>query len=227
MRNYDVLMKSNRAKKEELSLDKLSHTENEGLREFLEKQASLVPDSLEKTASENAMTKEAFVSRGIDLFDSTKNLIAQRLGVSDGVAHEFSSRVITQAEKIQNRFQGDQGKIIDGIVDAMGTELATNPNAMKSQFGMVNMKVLSNKDLLEYIKERLVNELQLSSYEADRLKLTVVKQAGDLTTMLRPHTKQKIADAIVSLMKDRANPSIAYDIKDSKVLIDGLRMYLN
>jgi hypothetical protein len=224
MRNYDILMTSNRAKKEELTLGKLAHEDNLGVQAFLEKQAGLIPDSLDKTASH--MDKEAFLSRGIDLFDNTKNLIAQRLGVSDGVAHEFSSRVITQSERIQNRFQGDQGKIIDGIVDAMGNEAATNPNSFKSQFGMANMRMGSNKELTEHVKNRLVEEMMLSPYEADRLKLSIVKQSGDLTTMLRPYTKQQIAEAIINMIKDRNNPSLAYDIKDSKILVEGLRTYL-
>jgi hypothetical protein len=224
MRNYDILMNSNRAKKEELSLGKLAQEDNQGVREYLEKQAGLIPDSLEKTASH--MTKEAFLSRGLDLFDNTKNLIAQRLGVSDGMAHELSSRVITHSDRIQNRFQGDQGKIIEGIVDAMGSEVATNPGSLKSPLGMVNMRMSSNKDLTEYIKNRLVEEVMLSPYEADRLKLSIIKQAGDLTTVLRPYNKQQIADAIVNMIKDRNNPSLAYEIKDSKILVEGLRAYL-
>lgn len=219
---YDHLMQSNRQLAPTLNVSTFNPAANESLRHYIQKQSFEIGDDLEKNAS-TKMQKEAFLSNGLDLFTKTRNLISKQLGVSEDVAHDITSPVLTQAGNIQSRFGGTETEIIEGIVQELGPAMMQNNSPLGKDVTIMPMKNATSKELLEYIEKRLINEIRMSVFEAERYKHAVAKEAKDLTTILRPHDKVKIANAIIDLMYLKNEPRIVYGLKDSTALMGELR----
>lgn len=222
---YDSLLVSNRAQEKVLEVSTLSLDQNQELRQYISKESQKIESSeLSKTASEG-MDKEAFFSGGLDMFSRTKQFIANRLGISEDVAHDITSPLLNHADRIMSMHGGEQEQVIEGLVSAVGPELLRNQTSV-GDMGVSSMKPVGTKAWMESIKNRLMSEVRMSSYDADRAVRTISKEAQDLTTMLRPNDKYKIADAIITLMVETNDPTIIYGLKDSDTTLNLLRNHL-
>lgn len=224
---YDRLMVSNRQVEKAISIPSFSPVENEGLADYIRKEAKVLDaDELTKEASEG-ITKEAFFSGGLDMFTSTRQLIANRLGVSEEIAHDMTSPVLNRSDVIRNQYGGEPQHIIEGIVTELATQTSDNPIVSKGVELHDFKSSWGKKEWSEAIKDRLVTELGIGSYDADRMVLLIVKESQDLTTSLRPHTKFEISEAIIQIMKENGDPSVIYGFKDSSRMMSLIKEYLN
>lgn len=222
----DALMISNRPVEEILNVSSFSSVENESLNALIAKEAKVINDSeMSKTASE-AIDKKAFLSNGLDMFASTRGLIAQKLGVSEDVAHDLTSSVLNKTDAIVNRYGGDHNQVVEGIVQEMGNSLLQDHHGLGAVSANV-MKPTGTKDAIEHIQSRLVNEAGVTNFQAERLKHAVWKEARDLTTMLRPYDKYTISNAVIDLMIEMGDVNIVYGLKDSNAFVEHIRSLLS
>ena len=218
---FDALQQSNRAKSPGLAVSTLSPKDNEQLRSYISKQAEQLDDSFQK----EAMDKVAFFSNGMDFFTKTRAMIADRLGLSEDAAHDLTPSVLRQADRIQQQYGGEEGAIIQGIIEELGTRTIDHP-ALQGSTEIGNMKNKSTEKLSDHVKNRLINETRTNSFEADRMKLAILKEAKNLETIIRPHTKYELADAIIDFAKDRNDMTLVYGISGNSSLIEDLKEYL-
>lgn len=224
---YDTVSVSNRKASPDLQLNTLSPHDNEQLRLQIQKEA-LAVDGSELIKGASAIDKTAFLSGGMDLFTSVKGLLRNKLGVPDETSHELASPIITQALKIQEQYGGDEKKIAERLITEMQGQLTDNsPNPDHTLGGVQSvMAVVGTKGLEEQIKQRLIEETGLNSYEADRLKKSVVGEARDIAGMIRPHKMDAIAGAIVSFVAQHGDPGVVYGLKDSPAHVQEIRSML-
>ena len=169
--------------------------------------------------------KAASFNNGLEMFSGVRRMISDKLGVSEGVAHDMTSGVITKADMIAKEYGGDAVEIASGIIDEMHGKVIENP-------GMLNSKVdlhpftTSSGPIQEQVKQRLIREMGLSHQDAERYKTLILKQAQDLTVSLRPHKRDDIAMAIVDVVAESNDLTSIYGFKDSPMLVNSVKMEL-
>lgn len=211
---YDSLAVSNRSSGEFGALD--------------EETSNLLSAAIDKTASfeaDETIEKQAAFSNGLQMFTNVRRMIADKLGVSEGVAHDLSSNVITRSERIAQEYGGDQVQIADGIVREMQGQVIENPDLLG---GAMDIHPIGhhNKTLQDKIKQRLVAEMGMSQQEAEIYKALILKQSQDMVTMLRPKKRDDIAMAIVSVVAEGRDVTAIYDLKDNPILMQAIRSQL-
>lgn len=212
---YDALSVSNR--EETKTYTTLGDTEDDLMKEALSKIAGTVQEhDFEKTAS--------FAS-GLDAFTGVRKMIANKLGVSEGIAHDMASNVVTRSERIANDYGIDQHVVASNIVEEMKGQVIENPDLMNRQTDLHPMGTHNGK-IQEEIKNRLLGEMQMSQRDAELYKDLILKQAQDLVTMLRPHKRDKIAMGIVDILISTRDLTSVYGFKDSQSLMSALRVEL-
>lgn len=187
-----------------------------------------ITSTLDKMANfevEDSIPKEAAFSNGIQMFSNVRRVIADKLGVSEGVAHDLSSGVITKAEKISAEYGGDQMRIADGIVDEMKGQMIENPDILNGGMDLHPIGT-HNKTLQDKIKQRLSSEMGMSHRDSELYKTLVLKQAQDMTTMLRPHKRDEIGMAIIDVLVEHRDVTAIYDLKDTPVLMQSIKAKL-
>lgn len=213
---YDALSVSNRVKKD--AFEGVGKENSEQLQNAIGKLASSihVDDSLEK---------EAGFSNGLELFSGVRKMIATKLGVSEGVAQDMTSNVITKSDKIVKEYGGDQVMIASNIIDEMKGQIIENPDILKGKVDLHPMSTGSGK-IQEQVKARLVQELGMSQRDAELYKTLIVRQAQDLTTTMRPKKRDEIAMGIVDIVASSKDLTSIYGFKDSPMLVSSLRIQL-
>jgi hypothetical protein len=221
---YDALGVSNRTAAPELNVSSFESTDNNLMRSQIQKEAALIESSLDDSPVE----KVAFMTGGLDLFANVKGMLRNRLGMPDEASHELTSPIIAQTMKIQSQYGGDEKKIAERLIGEMQGQLVDSAPAAGNAIGDAQniMAVTSTKSLEERIKQRLIDEAGMNNYEADRLKKTIVGEARDLATMIRPYKMDQIADIIVDLIIEKGDPGIAYDLKDNAIWVKQIRAML-
>jgi hypothetical protein len=221
---YDALAISNRTAAPELNVSSFESGDNDLMRAHIQKEAALIDVSLDGKPVE----KVAFMTGGLDLFAHVKGMLRNQLGMPDESSHELTSPIIAQTMKIQGQYGGDEKKIAERLVNEMQGQLVDNSPADANAIGSIQsiMAVTSTKSLEERIKQRLTDEAGLSSYDADRFKKTIVGEARDLATMIRPYRMDQIADIIVELIIEKGDPTMAYNLKDSSIWVKQIRAML-
>ena len=202
---YDKMGESNRVVEEKpLHFSSLSASDTNFLREHLAKEASdLNSIPLEKRA--NAMNL-------FDLFQNTKNAIASSLGVADGAAHDLASSTIAKAQEIQAVHGGTIEEAASGIIQQMGGA------ELKKRFSATPMKVFRSTQAEDLARELLIDQMQLSGYQADQLKKNVVQQARNLSTKFRAHDLGELTTAIVDVLTEHGDVSLVYNFATSERL---------
>lgn len=205
---YDQQGVSNRAVEEkELSFSSLTPSESEVIMGVMKKEATALNGfSLEKRAN--------VVGSPFEVFGQAKNYIASKLGINDEIAHDLASSVVARAQDLQQVTGGDMGAMVSGIVDQM------NPQDVQQRIGASAspMRKMSPNEVEEMIKERLIDQLQMTAYQADSFKKIIIQQAKNLLTQYRAYDLPKIAIAIVNVLVEHQDASIAYGISTSERL---------
>lgn len=211
---FDSLAVSNRSSAEFGGLD--------------EETSDLLSAAIDKTANfatDEALEKEAGFANGLQMFTNVRRMIADKLGVSEGVAHDLSSNVITRSERIAEEYGGDQVQIMDGIVREMQGQVVENPDILG---GAMDIHPIghNNKTLQDKIKQRLVAEMGMNQRDAEVYKTLILKQSQDMVTMLRPNKRDDIAMAIVDVVVEGRDVTAIYDLKDNPVLMQAIKSQL-
>lgn len=203
---YDQQGTSNRVQEEkELSLSSLTPSESEVVIGTMRKEAAELDNlSIEKKA--NA------IGSPFEIFGHAKSYIASKLGINSETAHDLASSVVARAQDLQQLHGGELEPMITGIVDQM------NPQEVQERVGAMPMRPLSPNELEESIKQRLIEQLQMSAYQADQFKKIVVQQAKNLSIQYRTYKLQQIANAIINVLVEHQDASIAYGISTSELL---------
>lgn len=211
---YDKQGISNRGKEEKsLSFSSLSPYESESILSVLKKEAAAL-DAME-------LNKEAAnIASPFDTFKTAKNYIASKLGVGDDHAHALASGVVGKAQELQKDIGGDLENVVGGIIDSMDAVEVQN------RIGAFPMRKSSPIEVEEHIKVRLMEELQLSSFQADQVTKSVVTQARNLSTRFRSEEVGLIADAIVSVIVNHQDVSLVYGIASSEWLVAEVESHL-
>lgn len=189
--------------------------------------SSDVEKAIAKTAAkiDAPLAKQASLGNGFQTFSTVRKMIANKLGVSEFVAEDMTSKVITKSEQIANEYGGNQHEIIDGILNEMTKQTIEAPSVLNGAFDLHPVNHQS-REIEETIKLRLMNELHMSNREADMYKTIVYKNAQDLAVTLRPKKREEIAKALVDLMVDTNDMTIIYNIKSSPTLMEALKAFL-
>jgi hypothetical protein len=203
---YDQQGISNRgAEGKELSFSSLTPSESEAVLGVMKKEASeLDALPIEKKAN--------VVGSPFEIFGQAKNYIQSKLGITDEVAHDLTSSVVARAQDLQQATGGQLGDMVTGIVDQM------NPQDVQQRIGAVPMRNMSPNELEELIKERLIEQLQMSAYQADSYKKIVIQQAKNLLVQYRTHNLTQISLAIVAVLVEHQDPSVVYGISTNERL---------
>jgi hypothetical protein len=156
------------------------------------------------------MEKKAnVIGSPFEVFGHAKSYIASKLGVADEVAHDLASSVVARAQDLQGLHGGEIEPMITGIVDHM------NPQEVQDRVGAVPMRPMSPNELEESIKEQLMEQLQMTAFQADQFKKIVIQQAKNLSIQYRTRKLQEIANAIINVLVEHQDASIAYGISSS------------
>lgn len=200
---YDRQGISNRVKEEKaLSFSSLAPFESEAIINTMKKEAAeLNSIGLDKQAN--------ILSNPFEAFGHAKYYISSKLGLTDEVAHDLASSVVARAQDLQQLHGGEVNQMISGIVDHM------NPDEVHSRVGAAPMRKMSPNEVEELIKERLIEQLQMTAYQADQFKKIVVQQARNMLTQYRGYDLAKISEAIVNVLIEHQDASIAYGISTS------------
>lgn len=222
---YDVLSIPNRNNAPILKIASFTPEDNDLLRAQIQKESSVIEQSVGKEAS---IDKVAFLTGGLDLFANVKGMLRNKLGMPDETAHELVSPIINQTLKIQQQYGGDEKKIADRLITEMQGQMTDTAPTGENVMGQVqdHMGVIHTKSLEEHVKQRLVDEAGLNNYEADRLKKTIVGEARDLATAIRPYKMDVISNVIIDMVIQKGDPSVVYGLKDSPVQVQQIRAML-
>lgn len=212
---YDALSVSNRTDKSDY--ENLNANESNYMNDLISKVSS--------TVNEQDFEKQASFSNGLEMFTGVRKMISNKLGISEGVAQEMTSNVITKSDKIVKEYGGDQMSVSSNIIEEMKSQIAENPEMLKEKVNIHPMRSNGGK-LKERIKTRLIQELMLSQRDAEMYKDLIYRQSQDITTVLRPHKTGDIAMGIVDIVKSSGDLTSVYGFKDSPMLMSSLRIQL-
>lgn len=212
---YEKQSESNRVKEEKkLNFSALSPFESEAILNTIQKEANeLDAIEIDKQA--------AVVASPFEHFKTAKNYIASKLGLADESAHDLASSVVGRAQDIHQQVGGDVENVIGGIVDNMDVK------EIQSRIGAIPMRKASPNEIEEHVKLRLIEEMQLSSFQADTVTKSVLTQARNLSTRLRKFDTGQIANAIVDILVNHQDTSIVYSISSSDRLVSEIEDQLN
>lgn len=189
----------------------------------------LLTDALNKIASEvtvnEEMSKEAGFSNGLEMFGNVRKMLSNKLGISEGAAQDMTSNVITRSEGIVREYGGDQSMVASNIIEEMKMQAATNPGILSGR-GDMHPMTTHNGQIKEQIKQRFVAEMNMSQRDADMYSNLVLKQAQDLSTVLRPHKRDTIAMGIIDVVSSTKDLTSIYGFKDSPSLMSAIRIQL-
>lgn len=200
--------------------DRLSVSNRETHQKFADLSGDLsasVERVIQKTASrieKDEFSKEASFSNGLQLFADVRTMIANKLGISEEVAHGLTSSVITKSEKISGEYGADKTKVIEGIIEEMKGQAIENSSVFGGEMNM-QLNGHNQREVGERIKLRLTAELGMNGREAEVYKTLIWRNAQDLSTVMRPHKREKIAEALTDLVIEKRDKTVLYDIKDS------------
>jgi hypothetical protein len=212
---FDALSISNRL--EEKTFPELDKQSSDWLDESIEKFAHGIHSEF--------MDKQAAFSNGLQLFGDVRKMISDSLGVSEGVAHDLTSSVITRSDKIQQEYGGDQINIISNIVNEMKGQAIDNPESLGGSVDLHPM-TYNSREVQEQVKSRLIQEMGMTSRESEVYKDLIMKQAQDLTSMLRPHKRDAIALAVVDVLIETRDRTSLYDLKNTPMLMQAIKTQL-
>ena len=189
----------------------LSAGEGEEVRSLISKEAKKLDGmNIQKTASANPF----------ELFGNTKHYVSKKLGLSDTTAHDVAGSVIGKAQGITEQYGGEIGDIAMGIVDQM------DPRAFPEVATGLVQRTMSNHEQDAFAKQLLMDEMQMSSYDADRYKKSVVATARSFYTKFRTKAPQEIIQAVVSILVERRDVSLVFDIATNDQLKREIEMKL-
>lgn len=200
---YDRMAQSNRGmEKRALHFPSLPPHQSEDILSVLKKEAEIL-DGL-------SMQKEASIMNSpFELFGNTKQYVSSKLGLDNEIAHELTSSVLNKAKHLQEVHGGEIEAMVSGIVDQI------DPASIEAKVGAYPMRKSSPNEVEEMVKQRLMEQMQLSSYQADQFKKIVVSQARNLSTGFRQYEIVDIAGAIVRVLVEHQDISVAYNISTS------------
>lgn len=163
----------------------------------LDKQASeevlrhIFGDELDKQAAFSAF----------DRISHTKRQIQNMTGATDEKAAELASTVLVKAEAIHNRYGGSLDSIILAMVERIGAiqDTVNDNRVVKSGIPILNMKRVSQAELLQYTEDRLRSELGLTGNDLYRAAQSLMKLAYSLTLEMR-RLKGEILAAILDVL---------------------------
>ena len=212
---YEKQAMSNRREEDKsLVFSSLAPFESEAIIQTIQKEArQLEGDHFEKTAAPLASPFEHF--------RTAKNYIASKLGLADESAHDLASSVVARAETFTRDHGEDMTAAIGGIIDSM------EPLDIQQRVGALPMRQASQNETEEQVKTRLIEELQLSSFQADQITKSVMAQVKNLTTQFRNATNDEIANAVVNVLVNHQDTSVVYSISSSARFKAEVETYLN
>lgn len=212
---YDKQAISNRVVEEKpLSFSSLSPSEASAVVNLMKKEAEVL-DGLE-------LDKKADThSSPFDRFALARHTVISQLGISGDAADDLASSVLVKAEEIQNGHGGELDNIISGIVEHMDS------SEIKRRTGAMPMRHVSRKKTEEKMRLRLINEMGLSAHQADQMKKVVSQQARDLSTLHRQYSFAELCDAIINVIVEHDDTSIAYGMASNERLRDEIKYQLN
>jgi hypothetical protein len=214
---YDRMGVSNRVveKSRVLSFSTTPAHESEVILNHMRKEAAELAlfETMNKTANLNQSPFE--------MFGMAKNYIASKLGFAPDMAHDLASSVVARGQDLQKEHGGQLGDMVKGIVDQM------DPNQIQQRMGARPMRSQSPNEVEESVKDRLMKEMPMSSHQADLCKKIVLQQARNLTVQYRNKSLAQICDAIVEVMLQHRDASIAYGISSSERLRPEIETHLN
>lgn len=210
---YDLKGISNRgAKREPLSFSQLSPMDTNDILATMKKEAS---------ALSSEMTKEATVlSNPFEAFGHAKYYISSKLGLGDETAHDLASSVVGKAMELQELHGGELGQMITGIVDHMPAD------QVQARVGALPRRKMSTSEIEEMIKVLLIEQMQMSAYQADQFKKIVLTQARNLSTQFREYDLEQLSKAVVSVLVDHQDASIAYGLSSTDRLREEVKYHL-
>ena len=181
---------------------------------------------LEKMAEDakrvQGLEKEAAVlSNPFEAFGHAQTYIASKFGLQRELAHDLASSVVGKAKGLRAEHGGELSDMITGIVDHM------NPDEVRNKVGAEPIRTHSPGELKEHVKMRLVEEMSMSSYQADQFKEIVLTHARNLITIFRPHSLLDITNAILDIVVNYQDSSLIYSFTSSASLKDEVRHRLS
>lgn len=213
---YDRQSVSNRVKEEKsLSFSSLAPFESEAILRTMQKEASEL-DSMELDKHATMTLASPF-----EHFKNAKNYIASKLGLADESAHDLASSVVGRAEDLHQQVGGELEQVIGGIVDNM------DKGEIQNRVGAVPMRKASPSEIEEHVKLRLIEEMHLSSFQADSITKSVMTQARNLSTRFRMHDTGQLSNAIVDVVINHQDVSVVYSISSSERLVAEVENQLN
>lgn len=212
---YDKQSISNRVTEEKpLTFSSLAPFESEAVLSVMQKEAEVL-DSME-------IEKEAAgISSPFEHFKTAKNYISSKLGLADDSAHDLASSVVGRAQDLHEQVGGDLEHVIGGIVDSM------DKVDIQNRVGAVPMRTSSPNEVEEHVKVRLIEEMQLSSFQAESVTKSVMTQARNLTTKFRQSDLAHISNAIVDVLVNHQDTSVVYGLVASDRLVAEVESHLN
>lgn len=211
---YDKQGISNRVvnKSRILSFSSLSPHDSQDILGVMRKEAETLYTEFQKTAHLN--------SSPFEMFGVAKSYIASKLGMAPDMAHDLASNVVTKAQELQKEHGGDLGEMVQGIVDHM------DPNAIQQRMGARPMRSQSPNEIEDSVKDRLMAEMHMSAHQADLSKKIVLQQARNLSIQYRSKSLAQISSAIVDVMVQHNDASVAYGISSSERFRKEIEMHL-
>lgn len=201
---YEQKGKSNRGveKTRELSFSSLTPSQSEAIVSTIKKEAAELDEmSIEKKAN--------VLSNPFEAFGHAKHYISSKLGIHGDAVHDLASSVVTKARGMQEQHGGEIGEMITGIVDHM------DQDEVRSRVGASPMRKKTVSEVEEIVKLRLIEQFQMTAYQADQFKKIVIQQARNLLTQYRTHNLDQIAHAIIGVLVSHQDISLAYNISTS------------
>lgn len=200
---YDKQAISNRIQEtKDLTFSNLVPSESEAVISTIKKEANEL--------EEMGLMKSANVlSNPFEAFGHAKHYISSKLGLQSDAAHDLASSVVTKAQALQEDHGGEVQNMIRGIVDNFDKE------EIQARVGALPMRKATVNEVEEDVKERLMQQFQMSAYQADQFKKIIVTQARNLLTQYRTHNLTQIAYAIISVLETNQDISLAYNISTS------------
>lgn len=212
---YEKQAMSNRGEdNKSLVFSSLAPFESEAIIQTIQKEArQLEGEDIEKSAAPLASPFEHF--------RAAKNYIASKLGLADESAHDLASNVVARAEHFNREHGEDITSAIGGIIDSM------EPLDIQQRVGALPMRQASQNETEEQVKTRLIEELQLSSFQADQITKSVMSQVKNLSIQFRNASNGDIANAIVNVLVNHQDTSVVYSISSSATFKAEVESYLN
>ena len=208
---FDEQLQFNRKKKPIFKFASLSPEEGEEIVSYMKKEAEVLnKEPIDKTASMNPF----------ELFGNAKHYATKKLGISDTTAHDVAGSVIGKAQQLSEQHGGEVADMAMGIIDQM------DPNAFPEVATGLISRTMTTQGQDQYAKELLMEQLQLSSYDADRYKKSVVAAARSLYTKHRTKRPDELSQAVVSLLVERRDVSLVFDISSNEQLKREIEMKL-